>query len=249
MARPMARLGFDGLAGGHRHVLEAGAGEEAGEGGGEDAGRLARRRRRRRVQVGALDEEEPDADEAEEAEHLDDADAVADARRRLEPDDVDDAKKATTSVTTREQHRQAVAAADEKRGVDGEAARHAGVAEQRRDHRDPADREADHRPERLDGVAIGSARAIGARRRLGEAERDERAQAAHGQPRQRRLPARPSLQRRRQEEDARADDAVDAEAETIEQRQLTRGPGHARHTTRRSEIGSATAGRSLTDLL
>ena len=51
MARPMARCGFDGLAGRHRHVLEAGAGEQAGEGGGEEAGRLARRRRRRGVQV------------------------------------------------------------------------------------------------------------------------------------------------------------------------------------------------------
>ena len=126
-----------------------------------------------------------------------------------------------------------VAAADEERRVLGEAARHRRVAEQRRDHRDPADGEADQRPERLDGVAIGAARAIGARRRLGEAERDERAQAAHDQPGERRLRARPSLQRRRQQEDAGADDAVDAETETIEQRELARRTRSRMHTTRR----------------
>jgi len=40
------------------------------------------------------------------------------------------------------------------------------------------------------------------------------------------MAARPSLQRRRQEEDPGAEDAVDAEAEAVDQRELARRTSH-----------------------
>ena len=72
----------------------------------------------------------------------------------LSPTMLTTARNATTNVTAVTSTGTALPATDEKRGMDGEAARHARVAEQRRDHRDPADREANQRPERLDSVAI-----------------------------------------------------------------------------------------------
>src|SRR6202035_2008434 len=54
------------------------------------------------------------------------------------------------------------------------------------------------------------------------AERDQCAQTAHYQPGQRRMADRPSLQRRRQEEDPGAEDVVDAEGEGVDQRELAR---------------------------
>ena len=166
--------------------------------------------------------EETDGDEDDETEHLDDADDVAGARRRLDAHEVEDAEERDERDDAGDESRLVLAPTDEEGSVLGEAARHRRVAEQRRDHGDPADGEADQRAERLEGVAVRAARAIGARRRLREAKRDQCAQTAHYQPCQRRMAARPSLQRRRQQEDPGAEDAVDAQAEAVDQRELAR---------------------------
>src|ERR1700720_3355237 len=170
--------------------------------------------------------EETDGDEGDETEHFDDADDVAGARRRLDADEVEDAEERDERDDAGDESRLALAPTDEEGSVLGEAARHRRVTEQRRDHGDPANGEADQWAERLAGVAVRAARAIGARRRLREAERDQCAQTAHYQPCQRRMAARPSLQSRRQEEDPGADDVVDAEAEAVDQRELARRTSH-----------------------
>ena len=55
-----------------------------------------------------------------------------------------------------------------------------------------------------------------------EAEPDEQTDAADGEPRQPGQPARRGEDVRRQEEDAAADDAVDADSDAVDERQPAR---------------------------
>src|SRR5205085_1317407 len=102
-----------------------------------------------------------------------------------------------------------------------ESDRDGGEAEHAGGHPQPANGEADHRPESVERVDERSAAAVVHARQFREAERDQDAENAAEQDAGH--AGRPAhlRERRDQQIDAAADDAVDADADRVEQRQFS----------------------------
>src|SRR6202022_3915899 len=179
-------------------------------------------------------EEEPDSDEEQEGDQLPPGEKVAGQGATAGSAVVQGGESADHGDGERDLRARAVQRGAQEREIASEPARDRSVGEQVGGQRHPTHADSHPAAERIPGVEIGATIAISAARGFAKTEADEQANAADREPGGPGESAGVAKNLGGEEEDAGADDPVDAEPDAVEQRHSVCRSHRHQHARRRT---------------